>query len=359
MPNPSLRQLERLPKENELHYWADYAELNCLANVDRLYSQGQLSMQIRHGRDNGEATVDTTQGDPILDDRTIDSLLGITDSEPYLEYAGSAWDEDLDVSTPEGEEASDSAELADNLSRRVGDIWRHLQYRAKAFGDNWPFSLEPTTQTLILRDDLSEAQKVYIFLLQCATLKYRNRSDIASLTTAFELVSYLAFKTAFNGWEVHVFGTAAASGTRFAQSTLWDRLVTLSKDLRSLLLVRKEDLSSQNVGDNGLDLVAWLPLPEKSKGLPMAFAQCACGASNWKDKQSEANEQRWGEAIKLSAPIQNWMFIPFCYHDPQGDWETPYQVHKGVLIDRLRLFHLLGLCIDEARELVKSHDYLE
>jgi hypothetical protein len=282
----------------------------------------------------------------------MDTLLGVGETdEPDLENAASTWDADLDVSTSDQDDGLDTAVLSDSLSRRVDDIWRHLQYRARVFGANWPFNLEPTTQTLTLYETLSDAQKAYIFLLQCASLRYQTPGATALLTRTFELVAHQAFKVAFTGWEVHVFGTAALAGSRFGQPQLWDRLVVLSEDLRANLLVRKEDVSTQNVGDNGLDLVAWLPLPERSKGLPMAFAQCACGASSWKDKQGEANEQRWGEAIKLSAPIQNWTFIPFCYHDPQGDWETPFQVQKGVLVDRLRIFQLLSSRLNEVSEL--------
>jgi hypothetical protein len=356
----SFREPERLPKERELHHWADYAELSCLISEDGLYAPSQLSVQIRRGRDNGEATVETTQGDAILDDRTIDALLGISESDKEsVEYPGSPWDEDFDPNTSKENEASDSAVLADNLSRRVDDVWRHLQYRAKSFGDNWPFTLEASAQALTLRAELSDSQKVYLFLLQCALLRYRTKQEMSSLTKAFERASYIAFKAAFTGWEVHIFGTTSPSGSRFAQAQLWDRLVILSSDLRGRLLVDKEHVSDQNVGDNGLDLVAWLPLPEKSKGLPMAFAQCACGASNWKDKQAEATIQRWGEAIKLSAPIQNWLFIPFCFHGPQGDWETPFDVHNGVLADRLRIFHLLDRSIGDVRDLLGEFGLLD
>jgi hypothetical protein len=132
----------------------------------------------------------------------------------------------------------------------------------------------------------------------------------------------------------------------------------LAKDLRTPITAEEDEFSEQDMGDNGLDLVAWLPLPDKSKGLPMAFAQCACGASNWKMKQGEATEQRWGQTLFLSAPISNWTFIPFCYHNPQGIWETPHHVQKGVLVDRLRLCYLIELQHEAIDPLLNSIEWL-
>jgi hypothetical protein len=346
-------QLERLPRERELHHWADYAEINCFASADGLYSRGQLSSQIRQGRDTGEAVEASTQGEAVLNDQMLDSLLGINDSGDLALSSGEpSWDSDFDSTTSDEGVHLDNATVADGLGRRVDDIWRHLQYREKAFGDNWPFALEPMTQALTIASDLTEAQRIYLFLLECSLLRYQDRTTRGSLTRVFELVAHQAFLSAFSGWEVHVFGTAAPGNTRFFHGKLWDRLVALAADLRTPLLVREDEVSAQNSGDNGLDLVAWLPLPEKSKGLPIAFAQCACGASDWKDKQGEASEQRWGETMRLSSPVQNWLFIPFCYHDPQGDWETPFSVHNGVLVDRLRIFKLLEPRLSEVGALV-------
>jgi hypothetical protein len=350
----AVRNIERLPNERELHHWADYAELNCLVSSDGLYSPSQLAVQIRRGRDTGQAATASTQGDAFVDERTLDALLGVADSaDPALDILDSAWDADLDIRTTDSEPL-EGADLRDSFSRRADDIWRHLKYRSSAFAENWPFLLEPITQTLQLVDELTEGQKLYSFFLLCSSLRYVDASNMAKLTRAFELVAHRALSAAFPGWQVHVFGTAAEAGSMFSQSQLWERLIALAAALRCRLLVDREEVSDKNVGDGGLDLVAWLPLPEKSKGLPMAFAQCACGASNWKQKQGEANEDHWGEIIKLSASLQNWTFIPFCYHNPQGDWETRFQVQKGILADRLRLFELLNSRLAELSEIVSG-----
>ena len=173
------------------------------------------------------------------------------------------------------------------------------------------------------------------------------------MTTAFELVAYQAFHAAFPEWQVHIFGTSAPPGTRYYIGQLWERLTLLSQDLRVRILIEKEFISVQDVGDNGLDLVAWLPLPDKSKGLPMAFAPCACSASDWRSKQGEVAEDRWSQILELSSPISNWTIIPFCYHNAQGVWETPHHVNKGILIDRLRLFELLKSRMDQVQEVIR------
>jgi hypothetical protein len=356
MPN-FFRSLERAPRINELHYWADYVELNCLASPDHLYAPSQLSVYLRRARDTGDANEASTQGDDILDDQTIDRLLGMNnDQGPDLPTGQPSWDADLDERTTDGDDQLTGAALSDSYSRRIDDIWRHLRYRAAAFGEDWPFTIDGVTGAVGISQPLTQGQQLYLFLLTCSALKYDPELSTPTLTRMFERVSHLAFIKVFPGWEAHIFGTAAAAGSRYAIGKLWDRLVLLSQDLRTNLLVSEEDISPHDVGDNGLDLVAWLPLPDKSKGLPMAFGQCACGAGTWRAKQGEVSEDRWGETIKLSSPIQNWTFIPFCYHGPQGDWEAPLHVYKGVLVDRLRMLHILKSGLEPVLELLAPLD---
>jgi len=292
----------------------------------------------------------------MLDEETMDALLGVSDEEIIDGESPDepTWDADLD----EGGAELTGGPLADSYTRRVDDIWRHLRYREAAFGDKWPFAMDRTTRALTLKSALTDTQQVYVFFLLCSSLRYEPKPIANSLTTAFERVAYQAFRVAFPEWEVHIFGTSAPSGTRYSVGQLWERLTLLSEDLRCRVLIEKESISEQNTGDNGLDLVAWLPLPDKSKGLPMAFAQCACGASDWRMKQSEVSEERWGQILGLASPISNWTIIPFCYHNPQGVWETPHHVNKGVLIDRLRLFELLKSKIDQVEEVVKPLEFM-
>src|SRR5829696_7120088 len=73
----TFRKLERLPNLNDLHYWADYVELRCIDSPDRLVSRRQLVSDLRRGRDVGEGTEAGTQGEDILDEETVDRLLGV------------------------------------------------------------------------------------------------------------------------------------------------------------------------------------------------------------------------------------------------------------------------------------------
>lgn len=355
----SFRGLERPPKARELHHWADYAELNCLASPDSLYSPAQLADHFKRGRDSGEVSDLSTQGDAVLDEQALDSLLGLTDEDVDTAVVSElTWDSDRDE---EGNPLT-GGPLTDSFTRQADDIWRYLRYRSGAFGDSWPFAIDPVARTLTLKSllpELSVQQRVYIFLLLCSSLRYVQANASNALTRAFERVAYQAFIVAFPGWEVHIFGTAATDGSRYDVGQLWERLLVLSADLRCRILAEREDFSDRDVGDNGLDLVAWLPLPERSKGLPMAFGQCACSPSEWRKKQSEVSEERWGEVLRLASPISNWTFIPFCFHNPQGDWETPHHVNKGILVDRLRLFSLLESRMDEVKDVVEALEIMK
>ena len=126
---------------------------------------------LRRGRDSGEATDISTQGDAILDEQTMDALLGIRDEETISEESlgTPTWDADLDEG---GGAELTGGPLADSFTRRVDDIWRQLRYREAAFGDKWPFNIDQVTRALTLKSDLTSAQRVYIFFLlssRCGT----------------------------------------------------------------------------------------------------------------------------------------------------------------------------------------------
>ena len=53
--------------------------------------------------------------------------------------------------------------------------------------------------------------------------------------------------------------------------------------------------------DNGLDLVAWLPMEDAGKGAPSYFCQCACG-DKWEGKQYEAGYDRLERVYRAHFP---------------------------------------------------------
>lgn len=336
-----LRKIEELPKDSDMHHWADYAELRCLADPDGLVSVAQFVDMIREGRDKGEGKADAFGGDEVTAGEVDAALMPEGEAADDLDdpsVPSDPW-EDLDrVEDADDEDVSD-AEKQDAVQDLAADVFVRLRWRESAFGDAWPFEVR-RGRLLALRDP-SPARRNYAFFLLCASLRWFSKGDQARLTTAFERVSHQAMVRAYPGWEVHLFGTSAEAGGRYV-GELYPRLQKLAKDLRCRLKVGASEFKSPDNGDNGLDVVAWLPFASAgSKGLPLAFAQCASGATNWKEKQEEVSAQRWGATLDLEMPVTNWTFIPFCYHGSGGDWENRRHVHKGVLADRLRLCDLL------------------
>jgi hypothetical protein len=338
-----IRNLDSLPRHKDLHHWADYIELICLLDPDRMTSPGQVLDRIREGRDAGDATPASLEGDGVTQEDVDRSLFAEQEDGVYEDSEleddptdpENVWDEVAEI---EENGSSSDAERRDALFRVVSDAFDRLYWRQSAFGDAWPFELRKN-RILVARTE-TPARRNYTFFLLCSSLRYVSKSDAATLTTSFERVCSVAFARAYVGWEVHLFGTSAPTGSRYS-GQLFPRLELLAKDLRCRLKVDENEFEVPDNGDNGLDVVAWLPLAAAGKGLPVAFAQCASGATDWVKKQWEASEDHWSATLDLEMPISNWTMIPFCYHSLGNVWENKRKVNKGILADRLRLMGLL------------------
>jgi hypothetical protein len=103
---------------------------------------------------------------------------------------------------------------------------------------------------------------------------------------------------------------------------------------------KKEDFSPQDVGDEGLDLIAFHSFGDAASNIPITFAQCGC-TPTWKTKQHSSGVGAWNNVLAFDAPPQNMMFIPYCLRESSGRWHRQHEVGQVVLIDRLRLVRLL------------------
>ncbi len=93
----------------------------------------------------------------------------------------------------------------------------------------------------------------------------------------------------------------------------------LAEELRGVVVADPVDFHPRDTADNGLDLVAWIPMTDPGKGTVSFFAQCACG-KQWDGKQYEASHQRWREFLALKSPSTKWTFIPHYFRKPGSFW---------------------------------------
>lgn len=294
-------QLDSHPKTSELHLWADYAELLCLFDKDRILSKAEFEDNVEDGIDLGET--EFIEDDPEL--------------------------------TP--------AEYNDEFSQKTDDVFLHLAYRQETFGDFYPFYLDDYRQ-LCLKTELSKPTRFYILLLLASNLgrlKSEDGTDDIThrhdITNSFEVICAEAVRRMLpEGAQVHIFGPR--HGGRYT-GNIWTKVNLLASDLSESLKVPESDFSKHSTGDEGLDIVAWLPTGDQNSGRLLLFAQCAC-TLEWKDKQYSSSTVNWGQIMTFKSSPTNLSFIPFQFRHADGTWYVTKDI-KAFLIDRQRLVHLL------------------
>jgi hypothetical protein len=89
--------------------------------------------------------------------------------------------------------------------------------------------------------------------------------------------------------------------------------------------------------DAGVDVVAWVPFPDKRPGQVIVLLQCAAG-TDWKSKFADIKLGVWNQYLRWAA----WPLIAFASPFVHGDqqWQyLSYQVSErgSILFDRLRI----------------------
>jgi hypothetical protein len=288
------------PKASETHLGADYVELLCLHDVDGMVSKSDVLVSIHKGDD-------------------------LVESEEEAGHGGG------DFTYP------------DRLVGRVDDWFRHVQYRAAAFGEVYPFHLTEDCGTLCRTRRVTLNHKMYLFLLLSANLRCFDKQRQGHLAAAFEVASLEALRQYLpRESTVRQFGKNALRQPRHYTGSIWRKVERLASDIRERLACEEADFKPQSTGDEGLDLVAWLPIGKSdvAPGVLTVFAQCACTAK-WVTKQHSSSATSWQPYISFTVKPANIVFIPFCFRDPTGEWFNRTDIKDSILVDRVRLVQLL------------------
>lgn len=296
--------LTRLPKKNQdVHIWVDYVELLCLFNIDGIVTKAEV--------------VDRLQENEYLLDSADEDTVGFAD--------------DATVS-----------ETKDKEETQIDDWFLHLSYRTGALDTFYPFILSKNGDSLALVNDLTLKHKLYIFLLAASNLRYFPKY-VYKITNAFERMSLVALKEMLpHSAQVHLFRPSGDVVNRHYQGNVWSRINNLAEDLRERVLVNEDHFSPSNSGDEGLDLVGWVPVgDETTGGMLSIFGQCAC-TEEWVTKQHSSSMDSWRSKITFTSPAANMIFIPFCFRTATGEWCQPKDIHQSILIDRVRLAYFLS-----------------
>ena len=295
-----------------LHHWTDYLELLCLANIDGEVSKNDYIQRLAP-REN-----DLKEGD--IDDMT--AMDKLEDEDGFI--------------------ATNRSRKADIWADRLDDWFRLLEHREKLYDDYYPFKIQD--DTLIVRDSpFTKHQSLYIYLLYCSNLYLFNKSDQVSLANCFELLCLDALKNLLPlNAEVHLFGKNPLNSGAFV-GPLWNKIQLLAQKLNEQLNpnIKQSRYPPTNTGDDGLDVVGWVPSGDNLSSKLIYFGQCACNISEWVSKQDDSSYNSWANKISLTNHTNNIIFIPFCFRDATGDWINVGDIRKSLLIDRRRLLHYL------------------
>lgn len=311
--------------------WADWVELVCLAHLDRAV---QIDEMLDRYAEAKEADAEIAEEEANED----------------------ATDADSEVTDP-SEVGDETAEHNDRDSARVRDWFKHLAMRERLLGEDYPFTLSDGGDELRLRPKLSRSHRLYVALLMMSNLGlFRDNQNV--LTNSFELLCLPVFRQLLpQGAAVHHFGANPLKKGRYSAGNLWARLNRLSADLGTCMVITKDHFAPENSGDNGLDLVGWMPMPDEPAGgpvlevgRPILFAQCAC-TEEWKAKQYEIDDRSWAKVMRFATGYAAAVFIPLCPRRADGSWFKVQSFSSALCMDRIRIMHFLRGRLGECAKL--------
>lgn len=292
-----ISNLNNLPKNYDTHHWADYIEILCLAD-----KAGEVSIA------------------DILDRvKEIKDLERVSANIPGV----------------------GKAELDDIWQNRALEWFEHFPYRIEAFNSSYPFNLSDDGKTLIRKRPIASLRKLYIFFLLSSNLRCLEKVFYNRFAGAFEYACLTALNEYMSdGSKVYMFGKNIYNNQSRYSGQLWSKILRLASDLGEKVIVEEEEFNPTDTGDNGLDVVGWVPFKDSAQGRLLVFSQCTC-RPDWEGKQYQSSPMNWSNIISFTAPPANFMFIPYCFRKPSGGWYKIRDIKETTLIDRERLITLL------------------
>lgn len=305
-----LDKAERQPSVAETHLRADYAELLCLLHPDNELSKDDVLSFYREAED-------------VNENLEIEDDLGVASDK----YRG-----------------MDTASRNDLWWGKANDWFEHLRFRQQALGDVYPFQLSADNYVLQLQNDLTNLQKLYLYLLLASNLRCVETASGHTLTNSFEyLCALVTQRYLSSNASVHIFGTSTYNeGGLFNLPTAIGKIERLATYINERVTIAEEDIEHfKGSGDAGLDIVAWNGFQDDQKGLFILFAQCAC-TMDWKRKQQSSSYERWKNLLSFSVRPTNAICFPFFYRRTNGLWYNSTEFRDCIPIDRLRILQLVS-----------------
>jgi len=331
-----------LPKLNsDPNHWADHVEFLCFLSQDAYISEQQIIDRILDGNSNNSSIAIQ---DIAEDDEIIELLDELTNDTPIAD------DEIID------ESQNDSA-LNDKISSKVNTIFNLLQSREIHYNDDYPFFV--TNNEMLLKENLNTTQKAYLILLCSSLLRLATKSGVNVIGHLFEQLCGPVFSQLLPKDTVSYFFGSGGSEESIFKGKFYDKVITLCDKLN---VSEGYDFTPKyagkhNVGDGGLDWVGVFNFLDSQSSQPTFFGQCACGTSDWIDKEFDTNFSKWKNYIQFKNGYLTYHFIPRNFRDTSLFWFNPLDIYDVVLIDRFRMLELLKK-VDNLNEVISIYNPL-
>jgi hypothetical protein len=330
MPYLDKSKIELPKQENDYNVWADYIELLVMLHPDRKLSVETIKDRLLDEND-GDAKKALTQ---------INSM-GRKVVTPIIDKI--AEDQFEDDTDPEDEQ---------RIKTAIIGVVDYMKSRKTIVNDYYPFEID-NKHSITFKAELTNKNKIYIILLISSLIRVINREGgfAYRITHRFESLCKHPFSLLIPELATKEFFGAGGPIDEYGEQTshlLYDKVNVLSQKLR-LNLNSEFTLATagiNNVGDGGLDWVAWVSFADNLNMLPMYFAQCACG-NDWEDKLFDININKWRNFIQFKNDFQLFHFIPKSFRELNNKWLNPIKLHSAAIIDRFRIIELLEKSVNE------------
>lgn len=234
----------------------------------------------------------------------------------------------------EDKDERNNAELTDVKESFIKGIFSLIEERVSQYAELYPFELTEN-QIIFLKEDLTEPQKLYLFLLISSSLNYFKAFN-SVITKDFEIVAFETIKALLPTFEVRHFGKLSAY-----TGTAKQKIQQLAVDIG--LPVDEDELNSigeRNNQERGLDVVSWLPFEDKCYNKVVFLCQCACG-KQYESKQHDI--RRFENYYRFyKAKPQMTLFIPYSLINPKKNkfYHSDYIEDDYLIFERLRILFL-------------------
>lgn len=213
---------------------------------------------------------------------------------------------------------------SDDAWALVGDAFAACRLRRRQLGLAYPFSLAGESI------EYADERAAYLFCLMASLpeqLKPLRKAYSTDFRDLFEQLVVVAMRKAMPNWTVYSTGWSAAAEE--GKNAIVQNVVawTLSKHFDPTVF--------PNANDAQVDIALVRSFGDGRSAYPVILGQCATGVTDWKQKASRPNLDRWTSAVQFTSKPVKMFAVPFALDDASF-WEATNEC-KGLVMDRLRI----------------------